>query len=136
MNPSDPLHRVPARPGASIRDARRARIRMIRSRVIGVSVALFLVVWSLIAVRLVTGHDPALARQRTTAAATSGTSSTSGASGTSGTTPTSATTGSGGSTSSSSSTSSPATSSSTGGSSAASSGASTSSVSPVTSAQS
>jgi cytoskeletal protein RodZ len=42
-----------------------ARVHMIRRRVITGSVALFVAVWMLIALMLVTGHDPALARQRT-----------------------------------------------------------------------
>lgn len=59
-----------------IRDARRARVRRIRGRVIGYSVALFCVVWSLIAVLMVTGHDPALSRpsHRTSATSSSGAS--------------------------------------------------------------
>jgi hypothetical protein len=57
--------------GASIRDARRARVRMIRRRVVTGAVALFVATWLLITLLLVTGHDPALARQ--TAASTSGT---------------------------------------------------------------
>jgi type IV secretory pathway TrbL component len=60
--------------GIRMREARRARVRMIRARVVGGSVALFLLVWSLIAVVLVTGHDPALARKALTAGA--GTTST------------------------------------------------------------
>jgi cytoskeletal protein RodZ len=38
---------------------------MIRRRVVAGSVALFVTVWMLITLMLVTGHDPALARQRT-----------------------------------------------------------------------
>ena len=38
---------------------------MIRRRVITGSVALFVAVWMLVTLMLVTGHDPALARQRT-----------------------------------------------------------------------
>ncbi len=57
--------------GASIRDARRARVRMIRRRVVAGAVALFVATWLLITLLLITGHDPALARQ--TAASTSGT---------------------------------------------------------------
>jgi len=84
--------------GTKIRAARRARVRMIRARVVGGSVALFLAVWSLIAVVLITGHDPALARKTavastaadTTAAAAdttttaANTTTTSAASGTTG----------------------------------------------------
>lgn len=57
-------------------------MRMIRARVIGGSVALFLAVWMLITVVLVTGHDPALARralsQTATTATTSGSASSTG----------------------------------------------------------
>jgi hypothetical protein len=117
---------------AKIREARRARVRMIRARVIGGSVALFMVVWSLITVVLVTGHDPALASQKSSTAAAQ-TTTTSGSSGSgSGSTNTTgaATTGTTttGSANSTGSTSSGATSSST--------GSASSSVSPVTSSQS
>lgn len=57
-----------------IRQNRRARVRRIRGRVVGYSVALFMVVWAVIAVVLVTGHDPALSR--TTAAVASSAPST------------------------------------------------------------
>jgi hypothetical protein len=59
--------------GIKLRQARRARVRRIRARVIGGSVALFLAVWMLITVVLVTGHDPALARKTVTQAATAAT---------------------------------------------------------------
>jgi hypothetical protein len=59
--------------GIRIRQARRARVRKIRGRVIGGSVALFLAVWVLITVVLVTGHDPALARKAQTQTATTAT---------------------------------------------------------------
>jgi hypothetical protein len=101
---------------AKIREARRARVRMIRARVAGGSVALFMVVWSLITVVLVTGHDPALARQKSSTAVVQ-TTSTSGSSGSGA-----------GSTSTAATTSPGATSSST--------GSASSSVSPVTSSQS
>jgi hypothetical protein len=54
--------------GLKLREARRARVRRIRARVIGGSVALFLAVWMLITVVLVTGHDPALASKTLTQA--------------------------------------------------------------------
>ena len=63
--------------GLRLREARRARVRRIRARVIGGSVALFLAVWMLITVVLVTGHDPALARKTVTQAATAATTSSS-----------------------------------------------------------
>jgi hypothetical protein len=110
-----------------IRETRRARVRVIRARVVGGSVALFLAVWSLIAVVLVTGHDPALARKTlTTSAATtganaaatstssSGSAGSTGSTGTTGSTDTAGSTSSAGSTDSTGSTSSGGTSSSTG----------------------
>ncbi len=57
------------------------RVRRIRARVIGGSVALFLAVWMLITVVLVTGHDPALARKTVTQAATTATTGSSNSSG-------------------------------------------------------
>lgn len=57
---SDPRER-----GAAIRSARAARVRAIRRRVVGGGVALFVAVWLLIAVVLVSGHDPALAARKT-----------------------------------------------------------------------
>jgi hypothetical protein len=53
----------PRAPGASIRSARQARVRMIRRRVVGGAVALFVAVWLLLAVTLISGHDPALAKR-------------------------------------------------------------------------
>ncbi len=44
---------------------------MIRRRVATGAVALFLATWALIAVELITGHDPALASRKTTTVATS-----------------------------------------------------------------
>jgi hypothetical protein len=105
--------------GIKIKEARRARVRRIRTRVIGGSVALFLAVWMVITVVLVTGHDPALARKTQTQAATAATTSSTAAA-TTGTTA--------GSTSATASTSSGATNSST--------GSSSSGLSPVTSSQS
>ena len=110
--------------GIRIREARRARVRRIRARVIGASVALFLAVWMLIAVVLVTGHDPALARKTQTQAATAATTSAATTSSSTGT--------AAGSTSATAPTSSGATSSSTG----SSAGSSSSGLSPVTSSQS
>lgn len=68
--------------GIMLREARRARVRRIRARVIGGSVALFLAVWMLITVVLVTGHDPALARKTLTQAAATTATTTSQSSGT------------------------------------------------------
>jgi hypothetical protein len=107
--------------GIRLKAERRARVSRIRARVIGGSVALFLAVWILITVVLVTGHDPALARNSVTRSATpAAATTTSSSSGTTSTVASDAT----------SSTSSGATSTSTG----ASSGSS--GVSAVTSSQS
>jgi hypothetical protein len=60
----------------AVRQARHARVRMIRHRVIAGVVALFIATWLLITVMLVTGHDPALARQSANTAASTTTGST------------------------------------------------------------
>jgi hypothetical protein len=104
--------------GIKLREARLARLRRIRARVIGGSVALFLAVWMLITVVLVTGHDPALARktltQAATATTTGSTSSTGSASAGTISSGSSDSTGSGSSSDSTGSTSSGASSTSTG----------------------
>jgi hypothetical protein len=77
--------------GAAIRQARRARVRGIRRRVVASALALFVATWMLITLMLVTGHDPALARNtaKTVAASTPATTTvTTGASGTAATTST------------------------------------------------
>jgi len=61
----------PPMAAAGVREARRARTRTLRRRVVAGAVALFLATWVLIAVELVTGHDPALASRKTTTVATS-----------------------------------------------------------------
>ena len=61
----------------AIRNARHARVRMIRRRVAGGAIALFVATWLLIAVMLVTGHDPALAHQSAASSAGSSGSSVS-----------------------------------------------------------
>jgi hypothetical protein len=116
--------------GIRIREARRARVRRIRARVIGGSIALFLAVWMVITVVLVTGHDPALARKTQTQSATTATTSaiSTGTSGATGSTSVGGSSGFGGSSSSTGATSSGATSSST--------GSGSSGLSPVTSSQS
>lgn len=64
--------------GQAIRQARLARVRRIRRRIITGSVALFLAAWLLITVVLVSGHDPALAKHSSaTTAASSSTPATS-----------------------------------------------------------
>ncbi len=112
--------------GLRLREARRARVRRIRARVVGGSVALFIAVWLLITVVLVTGHDPALARKTQTQVATAAT--TAGSSATTGSSGITASSGTTGSSDSTGSTSSGATSSST--------GSSSGGVSGVTSSQS
>jgi cytoskeletal protein RodZ len=74
--------------GRAMRDARLARARMLRRRIIAGSVALFVAAWLLITVVLVSGHDPALAKQSaasTVASSSPSTSSSSGSDSTSGT---------------------------------------------------
>ncbi len=69
---------------SEIRLARKARVRMIRRRVVAGAVALFVAAWLLIAVVLVSGHDPALASKAaavaTTGSSASPTTSSSGSS--------------------------------------------------------
>lgn len=110
---------------SQIKQRRRARVRTIRGRVIGGSVALFLAVWSLIAVVLITGHDPGLAAETGHKSSTASAATT--------TTTTTSSTGTG---SNASTTSGTAGSSSSGASTTTGSSGSTGSVSPVTSGQS
>lgn len=49
---------------------------MIRRRVLGSAVALFMAVWTVITVNLISGHDPALARQTTSGQTTTATTAT------------------------------------------------------------
>ena len=103
--------------GRAIRQARLMRVRTIRRRVISGAVALFVATWLLIAIVLVSGHDPALARKTSsvvsvpntgtstssgsgTSSAGSGTSSSANDSSTGGTASSSSNTSSGASTSS------------------------------------
>jgi cytoskeletal protein RodZ len=66
--------------GRAMRDARLARARMIRRRIIGGAVALFIAAWLLITVVLVSGHDPALAKQSSASTVASSSPSTSSSS--------------------------------------------------------
>jgi hypothetical protein len=67
----------PRAPSGSIRGARLARVRMIRRRVVGGAVALFVAVWILLAVTLISGHDPALGKGNTSGSSSgSGTTAT------------------------------------------------------------
>jgi hypothetical protein len=67
--------------GQAIRETRLARARALRRRIVAGAVALFVASWLLITIVLVSGHDPALAKNSaastTASTATSGTSSTS-----------------------------------------------------------
>ena len=67
--------------GRAMRDARLARARMIRRRIIGGAVALFVAAWLLITVVLVSGHDPALAKQSSASTVASSSPSSSSSSG-------------------------------------------------------
>jgi len=63
--------------GTAIRQARASRTRAIRRRVAASAVLLFLATWVLIAVVMVSGHDPALAARKVASASTaSGTTGT------------------------------------------------------------
>jgi hypothetical protein len=67
--------------GQAIRETRLARARALRRRIVAGALALFVASWLLITIVLVSGHDPALAKNSsastTAATTTSGTSSTS-----------------------------------------------------------
>jgi uncharacterized membrane protein YgcG len=71
--------------GQAMRDTRLARARSIRRRIIAGAVALFVASWLLITIVLVSGHDPALAKNSsaTTVASTPSTTTSSGTSTTS-----------------------------------------------------
>jgi cytoskeletal protein RodZ len=89
--------------GRAMRDARLARARMLRRRIIGGAVALFVAAWLLITIVLVSGHDPALAKKSSASTVASSSPSTSSSSGSSsGSGSSSSSTGSSSSTSSSS----------------------------------
>jgi hypothetical protein len=62
--------------GQALRNARVARARSIRRRVISAAVALFVAAWLMIALVLISGHDPALARKASTASAAATVAST------------------------------------------------------------
>lgn len=65
-----------------MREARATRARTLRRRIVGGSVALFVATWLLITIVLVSGHDPALAHNASTAAVSpSGSSGTATSSG-------------------------------------------------------
>ena len=67
--------------GQAMRETRLARARALRRRIVAGAIALFVASWLLITIVLVSGHDPALAKNSaastTASTATSGTSSTS-----------------------------------------------------------
>lgn len=52
--------------GQAIRQSRLARARVLRRRIIAGALALFVASWLLITIVLVSGHDPALAKNTTT----------------------------------------------------------------------
>ncbi|HTX10411.1 MAG TPA: hypothetical protein VME22_17440 [Solirubrobacteraceae bacterium] len=68
--------------GQAMRQARLARARSLRRRIIAGALALFVASWLLITIVLVSGHDPALAKNSssTTAASTPSTTTSSGTS--------------------------------------------------------
>jgi len=57
--------------GQAMRTARLRRASMIRRRIVSGAVALFVAAWLLIAVVLVSGHDPALAKRSSASSVTS-----------------------------------------------------------------
>jgi hypothetical protein len=65
----------------AVRQARAARARTLRRRIIGGSVALFVATWLLITIVLVSGHDPALAKNSAATVASSSSPTTSTSSG-------------------------------------------------------
>jgi uncharacterized membrane protein YgcG len=118
--------------GSALRQARLVRARSLRRRIIAGALALFVATWVLITLVLVSGHDPALAKQ-----AASSTSSTPATTTTTSSTPTTTTTSSTPTTTTSSGTGSSSTgSSSTGSSSTGSSSTGSSSTGSVTTHQS
>lgn len=62
--------------GQALRSERAARARKIRRRIISGSVALFVATWLMIAIVLVSGHDPALAKRASTTSSASTVAST------------------------------------------------------------
>ena len=66
---------LPHPSGPAIRAARKRRVRAIRHWVVAGAVTLFVAVWLLIAVVLVSGHDPALSKTSSAAASTGSVSS-------------------------------------------------------------
>lgn len=59
--------------GQALRNARVARARTIRRRIIAGSLALFVAAWLLITLVLISGHDPALAKKASASSSSSGT---------------------------------------------------------------
>jgi cytoskeletal protein RodZ len=99
--------------GRVLRSERASRARAIRRRVISGAVAVFVAAWLMIAIVLVSGHDPALARKASTTSSASTVASTPSA--TTSTPSTTTTTSGSGSTASSSDSSSSSSSSSNNG---------------------
>ncbi len=59
------MNETPRQLAADKRRAREQRIRVLRTRVVALAVALFVAVWSGLYIQLVSGHDPALAGEAT-----------------------------------------------------------------------
>src|SRR5690348_14437002 len=77
MTPPLTDHKDAARArGQALREQRGARARTIRRRVISGAVAVFVAAWLMIAIVLVSGHDPALARKTETTSSVSTVAST------------------------------------------------------------
>jgi hypothetical protein len=57
---------------------RTARISLIRGRIVGGAIALFVTVWGVIGIQLASGHDPALGSSDATSSSNSSSATTSG----------------------------------------------------------
>jgi hypothetical protein len=75
---------TPSAGAAGLRHARLLRARRIRKRVVAIALALFVAVFLLITLMLVSGHDPALGRTRTAVVTRSSGASSGASSGTTG----------------------------------------------------
>ncbi len=90
---------VPTPSGRAIRAARKRRVRAIRHWIVAGAVTLFVTVWLLIAVVLVSGHDPVLSKSSSAAVSSQSVSSNSAGSSSSATGSSSGSSGSSGSSS-------------------------------------
>ncbi len=73
---TDSNHAAARARGQALRSERAARARKIRRRVISGAVALFVAAWLMIAIVLVSGHDPALANRTSATSSVSTVAST------------------------------------------------------------